>query len=195
MVTQPILGDPMPSFLPNFTLHFVGREYPYGMPTIMMSTLQTNATMYVDNAITIASSLNSYLASGFAISNHIRMKQPQGELWYIPQVMSFLTTSSLQSMRQQMDENNHDMVNSSHNKLALCLILWFNVGSNKISGMSNISNDAQIPSLSNIIISDFKYFYIKIIWCARRFIMKVIIFLLRSSPHSEIDPKIFSSQI
>lgn len=39
------------------------------------------------------------------------MAQPQGGLTYIRQVMSSLTTSYLQYVRQQMDVSNHEMLN------------------------------------------------------------------------------------
>lgn len=67
--TQPILGDPMPSFLQNFILPPSDREYPYHMHTGRIEDLQTNAFTYANNAITIASLLISYLASGSAINN------------------------------------------------------------------------------------------------------------------------------
>lgn len=55
------------------------------MPT---AGLQTNASMYADNAMIIASPLNQYLASGSAINNLSGMAQPQEGLGYVPQVMS-----------------------------------------------------------------------------------------------------------
>lgn len=75
-VTQGIIGDHRPSFLPSFTLRLSSREYPYGMPTAMMANLQTNASRYADNTMTVASPLNPYLASRSSISNPIRMAQP-----------------------------------------------------------------------------------------------------------------------
>lgn len=47
--TQPILGDPRPSFIPNFTLPPSGREYSYGMSTGMMKDLQVNASALSNN--------------------------------------------------------------------------------------------------------------------------------------------------
>lgn len=67
--------------------------------------------MYADHIMTIASLVHPYLASGYAVNNLGRMAQPPGGLRHIPPGMSFLTNNSLQSMRQQMDESNHEMVN------------------------------------------------------------------------------------
>ena len=39
------------------------------------------------------------------------MVQPQGEFGHVPPKIPTLTTNSLVSMRQQMDESNHGMVN------------------------------------------------------------------------------------
>lgn len=47
------------------------------------------------------------------------MTQPRGRLGYILQGMPPLTTSSLKSMRQQMDEINHDMVNMLTQKIVI----------------------------------------------------------------------------
>lgn len=58
------------------------------------------------------SPLNTYLASGSAISNLGQMTQPQGGIEYVPQGIPTLTTSSLLSMRQQMEESNHDIFGS-----------------------------------------------------------------------------------
>lgn len=54
------------------------------MPISMISGLQTNASIYIDNAITVASPLNPYLASEFGIRNPSLMVQPQAGLGYIP---------------------------------------------------------------------------------------------------------------
>lgn len=70
------------------------------MPTVFMTCLQTNISMYTDNAMTIASPVNQYMELAYAISNLSRMGQPQGGLGYIPQVMPHLTNSSLLVVRQ-----------------------------------------------------------------------------------------------
>lgn len=81
------------------------------MPTTMMEDLKTNASIYADNVMTIAYPFSQYLSSGSAISNPSQMEQPQRGLGCVPHVVPPLTTSSLLAMRQQMDANNHDMVN------------------------------------------------------------------------------------
>lgn len=74
----------MPSFLPSFTLPYGSREFPYGMPTTMMVDLQTSASTYADNPMTITSPFNSHLALGSTISNPSQMAQQQGGLRNIP---------------------------------------------------------------------------------------------------------------
>lgn len=88
MVTQIIIEDHEPYFLPSFTIPHGSREYPYGILTAMMTDIQTSASTYVNNAMIIASLLNPYLASRSAISNPSRMTQPHGRLGYIPKGMS-----------------------------------------------------------------------------------------------------------
>lgn len=66
----------------------------------MMKDMQTNISKLLNNAISIVSPFNTYLALGSVISNPSRMAQPLGGLGYIPQVMTPLTSSSLLSMRQ-----------------------------------------------------------------------------------------------
>lgn len=67
--------------------------------------------MFAYNVATIASPLNPYLASRSVITNPGRMAQPQGGVRYVPLGIPILTTNSLVSMRQQMDERNQGMVN------------------------------------------------------------------------------------
>ncbi|XP_058768879.1 embryo-specific protein ATS3B-like [Vicia villosa] len=55
--------------------------------------------------MTIAFLLNTNIMLKSSLSNSSRMTQSQGVLGYIPQVMPSLTTSSLLSMRHQIDEN------------------------------------------------------------------------------------------
>lgn len=57
------LLDHMPSYFPIFTMPLVSRDFPYGMPTAMMAGLQSNASTYVNNNITI----NPHMESGYAI--------------------------------------------------------------------------------------------------------------------------------
>lgn len=75
-VTQALIEDPKTFFIASFTLPSGSREYPYDTPTTIIAGLKTNEFTYVDNEMTIASPLNPYLASGFAISNPSRTVQP-----------------------------------------------------------------------------------------------------------------------
>ena len=109
--TLVVVGYPMHPYVPSFTLPLVTRDYPYGMPTTIMASLQSHTLTFVHNVATIASPLNPYLAPQSVISNPGRMAQPQGGFGYVPQGLSALTTISLVSIRQQMDESNHEMVN------------------------------------------------------------------------------------
>lgn len=49
---------------------FVGRDFPYGMPTSMTTGFCTNPSMFSDNTTTMLSPINMHLASGSAISDH-----------------------------------------------------------------------------------------------------------------------------
>jgi hypothetical protein len=101
MYTNPLFGNSMESIfplLPPFSLPMVTREYPYGMPTRIMAGLFTKASTYANNTTTSFSPYNThYLASRSALSNPGRNVQSP--------------TNFLLSVRQQMDESNHDMVN------------------------------------------------------------------------------------
>jgi len=80
----------------QFTLPMVTMDYPYGMPTTMMAGFQTNASTY---ATTAFSPNNTHLTLGSALSILGWNGQPS------------LTTASLMSLRQQIDESNYDIVN------------------------------------------------------------------------------------
>lgn len=110
-VTQAVMGGLRPSFPLSFTLPLISRDYPYGMPTMMMKRIKSSGSTYEDNSMAIASPINPYLESGSPISNSGRMAQPQGGLQSAPRVMPFLTTISLQSTREQIDESNDKIVN------------------------------------------------------------------------------------
>lgn len=58
-----------------------------------MEGLQTNASMYADNAMIVASQVNQYVELGSAKSSPSRKGQSEGGLGYIPQVTPFLTIS------------------------------------------------------------------------------------------------------
>jgi hypothetical protein len=75
--------------------HGNGRTYQYGMPSTMMQVLQSNPSLFSETAPDVFTPNNQHLVSGSATRNN----------------MSTLTNASLISMRQQMDESNHDLVN------------------------------------------------------------------------------------
>lgn len=87
----------------------LGREQPYGMPTSMMEILHINPSTFTDN---IANVYSPILASGSAIGNPGRTIQPQVRMGFGSQAMPTLTTNYVMSMRQQLNESNHDMVNT-----------------------------------------------------------------------------------
>ena len=70
------------------------RNYPYGMPTSMMQGLQTSASLFTETAPGVFVP-NNQIVSGSATRN----------------TFPSLTNTALNSLRQQMDESNHDMVN------------------------------------------------------------------------------------
>ncbi|WJX39866.1 hypothetical protein P8452_27373 [Trifolium repens] len=70
------------------------RNYPYGMPTSMMQGLQTSASLFTETAPGVFVP-NNQIVSGSATRN----------------AFPSLTNTALNSLRQQMDESNHDMVN------------------------------------------------------------------------------------
>src|SRR4030065_930686 len=68
---------------------------PYGMPFSYMSGLQTNASAYTGNS-------NSTFAPSFGSMSNFLIQNSQ----------SMLTTASLRALRQQMEENNNELVNA-----------------------------------------------------------------------------------
>lgn len=108
--THTAIGDPMPSYRLGFTMPLVYRDFLYGMPTAMVAGLHSNASMYEDNNATITSPLNSYVASGSTIGNPSQITQHEGTGFSLPDTYT-ITTNSMLSIRQQMDESNHEMVN------------------------------------------------------------------------------------
>jgi len=78
----------------NFTIPMTTMEQPYGMPTSMMASLHNNAFI-ADNAISFTP-YNAHIASSYSVPG--RNAPPA------------LSTKSMISLRQQMDESNHDMV-------------------------------------------------------------------------------------
>lgn len=77
----------------------------------MMADLHSNAPTYADNTMAVMSLYNPYPASGLIINNPSRTKPLLEESNYAPQTTLTLNTTSLISMRKQMDESNHKMVN------------------------------------------------------------------------------------
>src|SRR4051812_30767752 len=77
---------PPPGFNPQF-----------GMPTSMMQGLHTNPSLYSDNMM--------------ATSTSNPGGRPMG-IGYINQTLPSLSTTSILSIRQQIDESNHKMVNA-----------------------------------------------------------------------------------
>lgn len=106
-----IMGDYNPLYIPSFIIPLVTMDYRYGMPTSMMAGLDNHASMFAYNDATIASPLNPYLASGSSISNHGHIGQPRGGFIYAFPIVPTLTTHSLATMRTQLDESNHEMMN------------------------------------------------------------------------------------
>lgn len=66
--------------------------------------------MYENNNAKIMSPLNLYMESASTISNPGRITQPGGVDFSLPNTSS-LTLNSTLSIRQQMDESIHEMVN------------------------------------------------------------------------------------
>lgn len=92
----------------SFTMHMPGREQPYRMPTLMMTSLQTNFLTFTDNKKTPYSPL---LESASSINHLGRTMQPQLGMWFISQVMPIFTTNYVMTMRWKIEESNHKMVN------------------------------------------------------------------------------------
>ena len=89
---------------PGFSMPYSGREQPYGMPTSVMASLHNASSAFSEPVVNVTSPLQG---SGSGI-NVGRNSQPLG-IGYSTQ-MPNLTTNSASYLRQQMDEGNHDMV-------------------------------------------------------------------------------------
>lgn len=118
--THTTIGDPKPSYVLGFTLPMVFRDFPYSMPTAMMAGLHGITSTYVDDNATTMSPLNPYVASESIISNLGRITQPRG-FRFAPPNASALTTNFMLSIRQQMDESNHEMVNMFTHQISTLL--------------------------------------------------------------------------
>lgn len=86
--------------LPSFTLPMGNRDYPYGMPVMMMTDLHSNTSTYEDNTMAVVPPYNPYSASGLIKNNLSRTTPLSRGSNYAPQAMSTLNTISLISMRQ-----------------------------------------------------------------------------------------------
>lgn len=75
----------------------------------MMAGLQSNVLKFADNNATIASPSNAYVALGPTISLPSRATQHRGIAFALMNATA-LTTNFMLSIRQQMDESNHEMV-------------------------------------------------------------------------------------
>jgi hypothetical protein len=78
------------------TMHNLSREQPFGMPTSMMASLHNNASLFADpaNPFTLYNAHNPSSSSIFGLN-----------------ALPTLTTKSKISLREQMDESNHEVVN------------------------------------------------------------------------------------
>jgi hypothetical protein len=77
------------------------QTYPYGMPTSMMQNMYSHPSTYSERA-TVRS---PYQVGQTSNNNRVRVNQPT------------ITTDSLLSIRQQMDDSNHEMVNQLTSQL------------------------------------------------------------------------------
>jgi len=79
----------------NVNIHNVSREQPYGMPTSMMENVHNSASVFADQANSL---IMHNVHSPSSSSTFGRNTLP-------------LITDSMNLLRQQMDESNHEMVN------------------------------------------------------------------------------------
>jgi len=79
----------------NVNIQNISREQPYGMPTSMMANVHNSATVFVDQA------------NPFVMHN---VHSPSSSSTFGRNTLP-LTTDSMNLLRQQIDESNHEMVN------------------------------------------------------------------------------------
>lgn len=106
---RPIMVIEVKPFITSSIMPMMGHDQPDGMPTSMMENLQTHPVTFADN---ITNTYSSIFASGSAIGNHSRTMPPYMGMRYGSQAMLTFMTNSVMEMRQQMDESNHDMINT-----------------------------------------------------------------------------------
>jgi len=79
----------------NVNIQNVSREQPYGMPTLMMENVHNSASVFADEE------------NPFTMHN---VHSPSSSSIFGRNTLP-LTTTSMNLLRQQMDESNHEMVN------------------------------------------------------------------------------------
>jgi predicted transcriptional regulator len=80
----------------NVSLQNLSREQPCGMPTLMIENIQNNASMFADQV------------NPFTMHN---AHSPSSSRIFGRNCLPALSTESMRSLRQQMDESNHELVN------------------------------------------------------------------------------------
>jgi len=83
----------------NVNMQNVPREQPYGMPTSMMANVQNSAPVFADQA------------NPFTMHN---VHSPSSSSIFGQNTLPPLTTDSMNLLRQQMDESNHNAANWYH---------------------------------------------------------------------------------
>jgi len=80
----------------NVNMQYVLREQPYGMPTSTMANVQNSASVFAEQA------------NPFNVHD---VHSPSSSSIFGRNTLPPLTTNSMNLLRQQMDESNHEMVN------------------------------------------------------------------------------------
>lgn len=86
-------------------------EYLYGMSPTTMESLQTGTSTHEEREMATLSPYNQHPVSTSSINNPSQTAPPSGGLGHIPYVMPMLNMTSFMSVRHQLDESNHEMVN------------------------------------------------------------------------------------
>ncbi|KAI5396735.1 hypothetical protein KIW84_062821 [Lathyrus oleraceus] len=72
VTSRPIMSSEYRTYVPIFSIPpFVGRDFPYRMPTSTMADVYTNPSMFSDNAATMVSPINTHLASGLKVAESL----------------------------------------------------------------------------------------------------------------------------
>ena len=80
----------------NVNMQNVLREQPYGIPTLTMASVHNSTSVFVEQA------------NPFVMHN---VHSPSSSSTFSRNILPPLTTNSMNLLRQQMDESNHEMVN------------------------------------------------------------------------------------